>query len=77
VRFAGTNRNATGLLNFRIDADYREPTGGFRPVKVTLTWEEDALPRQHIHIARQPQETFAIVCAAQPVMKAIVLELAE
>ena len=32
VRFAGTSRNATGIFNFRIDADYREPRGGFRPV---------------------------------------------
>src|SRR5205823_5516383 len=77
VRYAGTSRNATGLLNFRIDADYREPFGGFRPVRVTYTWEEDGRARQHVHLARQPQETYAITCAARPVMKAITLELAE
>jgi hypothetical protein len=77
VRFSGTNRNATGLLNFRIDADYREPHGGFRPVKVTLTWEENGQPRQHLQIARQPAEKIALACAMPPVMKSIVLELAE
>jgi hypothetical protein len=75
VRFAGTSRNATGLLNFRIDADYREPHGGFRPVKVTLTWQESGKPRQQVHIARDHEERFEIVCASQPVMKAIVVEL--
>jgi len=77
VRFAGTSRNATGIFNFRIDADYREPFGGFRPVKVTYTWEEDGQARRDVHIARKPQETYTIRCATRPVMKSIVLELAE
>jgi hypothetical protein len=77
VRFSGTSRNATGLLDFRIDADYREPHGGFRPVKVTLTWDENGKPRQQVHVARTPEEKLAIECAAQPVMKAITLELSE
>jgi hypothetical protein len=77
VRYAGTSRNATGLLNFRIDADYREPFGGFRPVRVTYTWEEDGQPKKDVHVARQPQESYKIRCAARPVMKSIVLELAE
>jgi hypothetical protein len=53
VRFAGTSRNATGIFNFRIDADYREPRGGFRPVKVTYAWEEAGRLRRHAHVARQ------------------------
>jgi hypothetical protein len=77
VRYAGTSQSATGILNFRIDADYREPRGGFRPVKVTYTWEEDGQPKQHTHIARYPQETYTITCVANPVMKTIGLELAE
>jgi hypothetical protein len=77
VRFAGTSRNATGLLNFRIDADYREPYGGFHAVKVTFTWEEDGRPRDNVHIARQPEETFTLDCAARPVMKTLMLELAD
>lgn len=77
VRYAGTSRNATGIFNFRIDADYLEASGGFRPVKVTYTWEEEGQPRQHVHIARQPQETYTITCDGQPLMKSIVLELAD
>jgi hypothetical protein len=77
VRFAGTNRNATGLLNFRIDADYREPHGGYRPVKVTYAWEENGQAQSHVHVARSPNETFAITCASRPTMKSIRLELAD
>jgi hypothetical protein len=77
VRYSGTNRNATGIVNFRIDADYREPHGGFRPVKVTYAWDEDGQPKQDVHVARQPRETYTINCAGKPVMKSIVLELAE
>jgi hypothetical protein len=77
VRYAGTSRNATGLLNFRIDADYREPFGGFRAVKVTYTWEEDGQQKQDAHVAKGQQESYTIRCAAKPVMKSIVLALAE
>ncbi len=77
VRYAGTSRNATGIFDFRIDVDYREPAGGFRPVKVTYTWEEDGRPRQDVHVARTPRETYMITCAGKPAMKAIALELAE
>jgi hypothetical protein len=77
VRFSGTSRNATGIMGFRIDADYREPAGGFRPVKVTYLWEEKGQAKQDVHVAKRPQETWTILCGAKPVMKSIVLELAE
>ncbi len=77
VRFAGTSRNATGIMNFRIDADYREPFGGFRPVRVTYRWEEAGEAKEQVFVAKKPEETWAIACGAKPVMKSIVLELAE
>jgi hypothetical protein len=77
VRYAGTSRNATGILNFRIDADYREPFGGFRPVQVKYTWEEKGQAKQDIHVARKPHDTYTITCSNKPVMKSLVLELAE
>ena len=77
VRFSGTSRNTTLIHDFRIDADYREPAGGFRPVKVTYRWEEDGTPREQVFVARKPQETWTIACAKKPLMKSIVLELAE
>jgi len=77
VRFAGTSHNATGIFNFRIDADYRQPHGGFRPVKVTYRWEEDGKQKQHLHVARQSMETYPINCGKKPLMKSIVLELVQ
>ena len=77
VRYAGTSRNATGIMNFRIDADYKEPRGGFRPVKVTYRWDENGQAKEDVHVARKPDESWTIPCAAKPLMKSIVLELAE
>jgi hypothetical protein len=77
VRYAGTSRNATGILGFRIDADYKEPAGGFRPVKVTYRWSENGGPKEQVFTARKPQETWSLTCAAKPVMESIVLELAD
>jgi hypothetical protein len=76
VRFAGTQRNTTALFGYRIDADYREPHGGFTPVKVTYVWEEGGVEKRDVHIARKPEETYAISCKEKPVMKSIVVELA-
>jgi hypothetical protein len=77
VRYSGTSRNATGILNFRIDADYRDPAGGFRPVKVTYRWDEEGKAKEQVFVAKKPDETWSITCAAKPVMKSIVMELAE
>jgi hypothetical protein len=77
VRFAGTSRNTTLIHDLRIDADYREPRGGFRPVKVTYAWTENGQEQKNVFVAKKPQETYTITCAEKPVMKSIVLELAE
>jgi hypothetical protein len=77
VRFSGTQRNTLLLQNARIDADYREPQGGFRPVKISYAWEENGQAKQDVHIARQAGETYTIACGAKPMMKSITVELAE
>jgi hypothetical protein len=77
VRYIGTLKSANLLWAFRIDADYKEANAGFRPVKVTYLWEEDGKPKQDIHTAKSPTETYTINCATKPLMKSIVLELAE
>jgi hypothetical protein len=77
VRFTGTQRNTTCLFDYRIDADYKEPHGGFRPVKVAYRWEENGQAKEDVHIARKPQETYTIDCAVKPTMKSIGVELAE
>jgi hypothetical protein len=76
VKLVGTQRNTTLLQNLRIDADYAEPAGGFRPVKVTYTWEENGTPKQDVHIAQKPDDSYVIECQAKPTMKSIALELA-
>jgi len=77
VRFAGVTRNTTMILNFRIDADYREPHGGFQPVKVTYAWEEQGQAKSHVHLAQSAEDAWQIDCAETPVMKSLTVELAE
>jgi hypothetical protein len=77
VKLAGRQRNTTCLFDLRIDADYREPRGGFRPVMVTYVWEEGGQEKRDVHVAKAAAETYTITCGAKPLMKSIVLELAE
>ncbi|MGB2823611.1 MAG: hypothetical protein WBF17_21705 [Phycisphaerae bacterium] len=75
VRWVGRQRNTTCIFLVRIDADYRQPHGGFRPVQVTCVWEEGGLEKRNVHIARRPRETWKIRCDSKPAMKSIILEL--
>lgn len=77
VRFVGSQRNTTAILSLRIDADYRLPSGGFQPVRVTYRWRENGQPKEHVHVARLPHETYSIESAVKPVMESIVLDLTE
>jgi hypothetical protein len=77
VRFAGSQRNTTCLFDFRIDADYREAHGGFRPVRVNYRWEEGGKAREDVRVLRKAKETYVIRCAGKPLMKSIAVELAE
>ena len=77
VRWVGVQRNTTCLFLVRIDADYKQPYGGFRPVQITYVWEEGGLEKRDVHIARKPEETYTIRCAGKPVMKSLILELAK
>ena len=77
VRWVGTQRNTACLFSLRIDADYRQPHGGFQPVKVTYVWDEAGLEKHDTHIAQAPEETYKITCPVKPLMRSIALELAE
>ena len=76
VRWSGVERNTCCLFSARIDADYRQPFGGFRPVKITYVWEEGGIEKKDVHVAAKPEETYKIRCESKPEMKSIVLELA-
>jgi hypothetical protein len=70
-------RNTTCVFDQRIDVDFKEPAGGFRPVKVTYQWEEGGQAKENVHVCAKPDETFEVTCGPKPLMKSIVLELAE
>ena len=75
VRYRGTGRNTLAMCNARIDADYREPAGGFRPVRVTYVWEEGGLEKKDVHVARGPEESYTITCDSAPLMRSLIVEL--
>ncbi len=77
VRWSGTQRNTTCVMRFSINADYKEPHGGFRPVKITYAWDENGVAKQDVHIAKSASDNYTISCGAKPVMKSITLELGE
>lgn len=76
VRFTGRQNNTAMLFSLRIDADYAEPGGGFRPVRTTYQWLEDGKNTQHTHVAESPEETYVIRCKGKPTMQALTVELA-
>ena len=75
VRWSGAQRNTTCLFSLRIGADYKEPAGGWRPVKITYVWEEGGIEKRDVHVAAKPEETYTITCQAAPEMKSVILEL--
>jgi len=77
VKLVGRQRNTSCIFDLRLDADYKEPQGGFAPVKVTYVWEEGGAEKRDVHVAKNAEDTYTIKCAAKPLMKSIVLELAE
>ncbi len=77
VRWVGQQRNTTCIFLVRIDADYRQPRGGFHPMQVTYLWEEGGVEEKDVHIARSASETYQITCASKPLMKSIALQWAE
>jgi hypothetical protein len=77
LRFSGREFNTTMMFGLRIDADYRQPHGGFRPVKITYVWKEAGGEKKHEHIATRPEETYTIRCGPKTVVKSFTVELAK
>jgi hypothetical protein len=74
VRFTGTQAEAALLFGVRLDADYDEPHGGFRPIRVTYVWEEDGVEKRDVHVARQATDAWTIRCEGKPLMKSLIVE---
>ena len=77
VKFEGKEVNTACLFGLRIDVDYKEPHGGFRPVKITYVWDEGGRQKTHVHVARQPRETYTIDCGPRAVVQSFTVEWAE
>lgn len=77
IKLAGVQRNTACLFDLRIDVDYKEPYGGYRPVKVTYLWDEAGQPRQDEHVCKTPQETWTLKCGPKTVAKSFTVELAK
>jgi hypothetical protein len=75
LRFRGQCYNTTMLFGLRIDADYRQPHGGFRPVKITYVWDESAGQKRHEYLARTPREVYTIRCGPGTVPKSFTVEI--
>jgi hypothetical protein len=77
VRYAGEQTNVAMIFNLRIDVDYKEPQGGFAPVKITYVWDENGQEKRDVHVAAKPEDAYTITCGAKPTMKSITLERAD
>jgi hypothetical protein len=77
LRFAGTQVATLDLFDFRIDADYAEPAGGFAPLKVTYQWTENGQPRSDTHVLTQSQQSYTLHCDTTPQMGALIVERAD
>ncbi len=76
LRLIGHQVNTAMLFGLRIDADYKQPHGGFRPVKITYSWEEDGKPQTTAHVATRPEESYTIHVGQKAVVKSFSVELA-
>lgn len=77
VRYSGQQTTVAMMFNLRIDVDYKEPQGGFAPVRITYVWDEGGKEKQNVHIAAKADEVYKIKCEGKPTMKSIALELVE
>ncbi len=77
VRFSGKEVSATCAFGLRIDADYKEPAGGFRPVKITYAWDDAGQLKTDEHVCTKAQDTYKITCGPKAVVKSMTMELAK
>jgi len=75
VRLAGKQANTTVMFDLRIDADYVEPAGGFKPVKITYNWDENGQAKSDTHVAKSASEVYSITAGAGAVPKSYSMEL--
>jgi hypothetical protein len=77
LKFEGSQKNTTCIFDLRVDVDYKEPAGGFRPVKITYVWDEGGQEKTDVHVAKTPQDAYTIKCGEKTTVKSFAVELAE
>ena len=77
LKFEGTQRNTTCIFDLRVDVDYKEPAGGFRPVKVTYVWTEGGKEKTDAHVCQSPKDTWTITCGEGTVANSYTVELVQ
>ncbi len=85
VRYRLTQKGTvTGIFGLRIDVDYWNTPDGkpprrktFRPLKLTYVWKEGGAEKRHVQVVRKARESYEISSAAAPLMRSLVVELAE
>jgi hypothetical protein len=77
LRFGAGQKNTTAIFGLRMDADYKEPAGGFRPVKISYAWDEGGQPKTDVHVAKSPADAYTIHCGPHTTVKSFTVELAE
>ena len=75
VRFIGKQASAALIFDLRIDADYKEPAGGFKPTKITYTWDEAGQTKTDVHLVKTATETYPIKCGPNATVKSFAMEL--
>jgi hypothetical protein len=77
VKLTARQVMAVCMFGLRMDVDYKQPHGGFRPVKITYTWEENGQVKTNEHVVKSAAESYVIKCGPKTVCKSISLELAK
>jgi len=74
LKFSAHQVNTTCMFDLRVDCDYKEPSAGFHPIKITYTWEEGGAAKTNVKVVAKAADAYSITCGANPLMKSIVLE---
>jgi hypothetical protein len=71
LKYELSGNNTVGIFSFRADADYRDPTGGFRPFAVVHTWKEGGQTRTHRQAVDRLPTTYGIKAAGEVEMVSV------
>lgn len=72
LRYEMTGNNTVGVLSFRVDADYRDPTAaGFQPFDIVHHWREGAEKKERRETVSRLPHQYRITTAAEPEMLSV------